>query len=267
MTFNQAARPDTIDVSGVQQIAQDIYRQVAVIFLNHLGPDLVSLVAHGSAVKGGMIAGSSDIDYVVFVAPEILTPGGELPLGQALGIHRDLARIGIAPFRYVQGLVAAAGSGPAPGFIPGTYQVVTGSPDVPVATGQGLLETAAHDLARLDITAIRDRLSNALLDHGEGRLSRQVRGLATWVWPAMYQVAALALNDGLAAWQQTKPEVVAMLGDDPVVGPPVQEWMTAITRHHAVGESVATALAAIGAGVAFLDATALWYRERLGRES
>jgi hypothetical protein len=214
-----------------------------------------------------MIRGSSDLDYMAFVSPAIVTPSGELPLDRAIGIQHDLARIDAAPFRYVQGKVYPIGRGPETSFIPGTCEVVTGSPDIPLATRQGLLDAAERDLARLDIAAIQDRLSNALLDHGEGRLARQVRLLCTDVWPTMFQVAALAMGDGLAAWQRTKLEIVAILGDDPVVGPPLQGWMTAILHHHAVGESVDSALEAIASGVAFLDAAARWHRERFGQDS
>jgi hypothetical protein len=175
-----------------------------------------------------------------------------------MGIHRDLARIDPAPFRYLQVYAHAQGAKHGVGFIPGTYQVVHGSPDVTLATADELADSARMALLALDPDAIRDRLSNALLDHGEGRLSRQVRFMCTDVWPTMYQVATMSMGDGLAAWRLTKPEVVAALATEPVVGSPLQRWWNVITSHYAAGEPVDSALEALGAGVAFLEAATVW---------
>lgn len=251
-----------VDVSAVQPIARDIVRQVARIFHQHLGKDLVTLVAHGSAVKGGFIGGSSDVDFVLFVAPGVLTAGDQLPFERALAVHRDLAAVALAPFRYVQSVVYPVGGRPGPGFIPATFQVVLGSADVPLATGDDLLAAANLALGQLDPTAIRDQVSNALLDHGEHRLSRQVRILSTRLGPVMYQVASLQLGDGLAAWQRTKPEIVEVLSSDSIIGKPLRQWMDTITRYHADGEPAPSALTALASGVAFMDAASNWYRAR-----
>jgi len=64
-------------------------------------------------------------------------------------------------------------------------------------------------------------------------------------------------------WRRPKGEVVALLRDDPLVGLPLTRWVQAVTRHYAGGEAVDTALDAIRAGVAFLDAVAEWARHRL----
>ncbi len=251
-----------IDVTGVQPAAQAIVRRLARVYLDHLGPALETLVAHGAAVKGGYIRGASDVDVVAFVEPEILTSSGQLPLEQALDLHRDLARIDSAPFRYLQGYVYPIGGRPGPGFIPGTFHVVVGAGTVPIATSDELLLEARKALAALDPTVLTTRLSNALLDHGEGRLFRQMRFLCTDVWPAMYHVACVQEGDGMAAWQRTKSEVVPILGDDPIVGPPLRRWVDAVTRHYAGEETVETALDGIRAGVAFLEAAAEWWRCR-----
>ena len=251
-----------INLGQVQPVAHDIARKVASVFIRHLDPDLVSLVVHGSGVKGGLIAGSSDLDFAALVRPEALTTGRELPFDRVIALHRDLARIDPAPFRYIQGYVDAGGVKHGLGFIPGRFQVIYGSADVPVATAEGLLESARTALHALDSAAIRDQFSNALLDHGEGRLSRLVRGLCTWVWPVMYQVTTVSLGDGLAAWQLAKPEVVSLLDADPVVGPPLRRWWEVITSHYAAGEPVESALDALTAGVGFLESAATWFRSR-----
>lgn len=250
----------TIDVTGLQPVARDVAHKVATVFTRHLGADLISLVAHGSGVKGGIIGGSSDLDFGVIVSPSSVTTGGQLPLERVVGLHRDLARIDPAPFRYIQVYADAAGARHGVGFIPGTYHVVYGSQHVPLATADALVESARATLRALDPAAIRDQFSNALLDHGEGRLPRLVRGLCTVIWPTMFQVACLREPDPIHAWQWTKPEVVERLGDDSIVGPPLQRWWNLITQHYAAGEPVESALEALTAGVRFLEAAATWFR-------
>jgi hypothetical protein len=245
-----------IDVTGVQPIAQDVVRAVAQVYLAHLGSALVSFVAHGSAVKGGMIVGSSDVDLVAFVEPSFLTPSEELPLEQALELHRGLAHIDPSPFRYVSGHLYRVGGGPGPGFIPGTHHVIWGSRDVPVATSEQLLAAARLALRAISPEVTSAQISNALLDHGEDRLFNQVRLLCTKVWPVMYQVACLKEGDGLSIWQQRKVEVVTLLNDDPVVGHNAMRWWDAVTGHYRGCEEVSTALETIRAGVAFLESAA-----------
>ncbi len=177
-------------------------------------------------------------------------------------LHRDLARIDPPPFQYLQGYVHPAGTMQGLGFIPGTFHIVTRSPDVPIATGEELLTGARHALAGLDPNAFRAWLSDALLNHGEGRLDRQVRWTCTDVWPLMYHVACVHLDDGLAAWQRTKPQVVALLAEDPIVGGPLVHWFDVITDHYASGEPLESALAALSAGAAFHDAAARWFNHR-----
>ncbi len=251
-----------IDVTGVQPSAKRIVEWIARVYIDHLGDGLVTLVAHGSAVKGGIIPGSSDVDTVAFVRPERLTTHGELPLDIALDLHRNLARIDPAPFRYLQAYVRPTGTMLGPGFIPGTFHIVTGASDVPIATGEELLDAARKALGELDPGAARAGISHALLNHGEGRLDRQLRWTCTDVWPLMYHVACVYLDDGLAAWQRTKHEVLAILRADPIVGDPLARWFEVVTNHYATGETLESALAALSAAAAFYDAAARWFAQR-----
>ena len=91
MTSTHESRLEPVDVSGVQPEAREILRRVATIWQDHLGTDLHSLVAHGSAVKGGLILGSSDVDYMAFVDSASVTAGGELP-HHLVGQHQVEAR-------------------------------------------------------------------------------------------------------------------------------------------------------------------------------
>lgn len=248
-----------VDVTGVQPSARRIIQRIARAYVDHLGDGLVTLVAHGSAVKGGIIPGSSDVDIVPFVRPERLTPHGELPLNIAIDLHRDLARIDPAPFRYLQTYVRPTGTMLGPGFIPGTFHIVTGVPEVPTATGEELLAAARMALAELDPDAARAGISHALLNHGEGRLDRQMRWTCTDVWPLMYHVACVHLDDGLAAWQRTKHEVLAILEDDPIVGHPLAHWFQIVTDHYSNGEPLESALAGLLAAAAFYEAVERWF--------
>ncbi|TYP70194.1 hypothetical protein [Paenibacillus methanolicus] len=86
---------------------QRINDEVSEIIQRQLGRHFVGLIVQGSAVKGGVIAGSSDIDYVLYVEDEALREGGRLPLPVCLAIHGELSRIEPAPFRYIQFSVAS----------------------------------------------------------------------------------------------------------------------------------------------------------------
>jgi hypothetical protein len=254
--------PDACDVTGIQPTAREIVRTMGRVYVTHLGSALSTLVAHGSAVRGGVIPRSSDVDIAAFVDPAILDERDELPLEQALRLHEDLARIDPAPFRYLQGHIYRAGQGPPVGFIPGTFHVVWGEPGVPLADQRQVVDAARCALGVLDPDAIRSRISNALLDHGEGRLDRQVRWLCTDVWPVIYQVACLNKGDGMEVWRLTKQEVVGRLQSEPLVGLAATAWFETVTAHYATGEALPTALQAIRAGMAMLDAAKVWTGQR-----
>ena len=249
-----------VDLSGVPDVGREIASAIADICLDELGDDLETLLFHGSAIKGGMIEGSSDFDFVMIVRPGCLTPGDELPLAHATELHCRLATIDPAPFRYLQGHICPRHRPPGAGFIAGTYAVVLGSPDIPLATSEQLLAAAHTSLANLDRARGRDRLANALLNHGEERLYREVRWLCTDVWPVSFHIACVVENNGLVAWQRNKLENVSFLQDDAIVGQPLVAWLEIVSHHYAAGETVESGLAAITAGAAFLDAAAEWYQ-------
>lgn len=254
------ARITVPSLPNVQPEAREIVSRLVDLCERQFGPDLRTLVIHGSGAKGGIIPGSSDLDFVMIVTPDLLTPGGELPFDRAVAFHAELARIDPAPFLYLQGNVYAGGDAKATRLIPGTYHIALGDPDVPLATSDTLIASAHSALARFDPDAYRNDRSNALLNHGEARLYRQVRWMCTDIWPMAFHIATLIEGDGLTAWRRTKHGTVAFLAQAPIVGGPLEGWLDAITRHHASGETTATALEALAVGVAFLDAASRWYR-------
>ncbi len=255
----------TADLTGIQPGARGIVRQIALLCREEFGAGLVTLLVHGSAARGGVIEGSSDVDFVAIVDPAVLTAGVELPLDRAMRFHLGLSRIDPTPFRYLQGYICTRESPPGLGFVPGAYQVVLGSRDVPHATGAGLIAAAEDALASFDPHAYRDRFSHALLCHGEDRIFRQVRWLCTDIWPMMYHIACLHVGDSVWTWQRTKHEIVELLAHDPIVGSPLQRWMKTVTRHYSAPETVNSALETLEAGVSFLDSAYAWGRLRLRR--
>ncbi len=245
----------------VQPEARELVSRLTDLCQRQFSSGLRTLVIHGSAAKGGVIPGSSDLDFVMIVEPRLLTAGGELPFERVVEFHAGLARIDPEPFLYLQGNIYPHGSPKGIGFIPGTYHVALGDRDVPLATSESLVESAHSALARFDPDGYRNDRSNALLNHGEARLFRQVRWMCTDIWPMAFHIATLVDGDGIRTWQHTKHQTVAFLTHDPIVGGPLARWLDAVTRHYASGETTATALEALTAGVAFLDAASRWYGE------
>lgn len=68
------------------------------------------------------------------------------------------------------------------------------------------------------------------------------------------------MRDTLAVWQHTKFEVAEFLAPEPAIGSPLRRWMDTVTHHYGSGETTSTALEAIRAGAAFLEAASEWCR-------
>ena len=100
----------TFDLSGLIPEARNIASEVAAIYWKHTQPWFVGLVCFGSAVKGGLIPGASDIDFHLDLEDAAFTATDVLRLDIALAIQADLAQINPAPFRYIDG---GAETGPA----------------------------------------------------------------------------------------------------------------------------------------------------------
>lgn len=249
-----------LDVSGVQPEAQRTVERVARIFVTHLGQSLVSLIAHGSAVKGGYIPRGSDIDLKLIVTPPVLDDIGALPLDIAIQIHRDLAVIDPAPFRYLQARVHRVGARTEAGFIRGAYHVVYGDEELPLATDEELRQNAHVALSGLNPVVISARASNHLLDHGEDRLFRELRLLCTAIWPTLYHVVSLIDNDAVATWSLTKSAAIARTNPETDVGQSIRTFYSTVVAHYRDGEAVETALESVASGVAFLHLTASWYQ-------
>lgn len=218
---------------------------VADVYVRHTRPWFVGLVAFGSYVKGGMVAGSSDLDLRLYLEREAFD-GERLPWPVVRAIQADLAEVDPAPFAYVQ--CHATPVDEAEPLVPGTWRLLDGTCPARAATAGEVREAALRTLAFTQ--RARDRVREALLDSGGGRLEREVRLMATDVWPAVYAAACLTDPDPLGVWALPKTGAVARLGM------PAREagerFLAALAAYHANGERPGDALATIDAGLAVL---------------
>jgi hypothetical protein len=246
------------DLSRVIPEARQIVERAASVYVRHAADDFVGLIVHGSAVKGGFIAGCSDIDFQLYLRREAFDENGNLPYERALQIHRDLARIDPAPFQYIQ--CYAFGGAQRPGWtgpISGTYAVVAGLLPVPEATSEELRSSALDRLRAIDPS---ERFRDSLLDHGGGRLSRQVRLLCTDVWPALYSLLIIRGDDPVASWNMTRHQAIAALNQDTDAARAIRRFNEALSEYYPEGQSTDGALEVLRTGVAFLRAAAVQAR-------
>lgn len=247
------------NVADLRLETRTIVEKVSDIYVKHTKPWFIGLVVHGSAVKGGFISGCSDIDFVLYVEDKALNERQELPLSITMAIHRELATIDIAPFRYIQFRVATPSHRAFGNVIPGTYLLVAGRLLQPEISNEQLLELCKVGLTELD----PDRIiaSHRLLDHGEGRLQRIVRGVCTVVYPVLFQVLSIQHGDGYRIWNLNKFEAIELLPEDSVLGDKIQAFYSAVRRYYPNETDVDDALETIEYGVDFLKTAKQWWDE------
>jgi hypothetical protein len=253
-----------IDVSGLVPEARQTARQVAELFYRHTRPWFIGLVGFGSAVKGAVIPGASDIDFHlylkddIFVNPDALT----LPLDLSLTIQRGLAQIDPSPFAYIDGGPERAVIPPGHvGPVPGAYHLIAGRLPVPEATSDSLKAEARAGLDRLD--PIPGFLTEGLFHAGtsHGTLDLTVRRLAQVVWPVIFQVLALQQEDACAVWALPKDQAVLALAPDSPPGQAARAfYQAALTYYKAAGqERLDLAFIFIEQGVLFRQAAKDWW--------
>jgi hypothetical protein len=249
----------TVDLSGLVPEARPIVDRVAGVYLGHVAPWFVGLLAHGSAVKGGYIPGCSDVDLQLYLADDAFGPGGQLPLALGLAVRRDLEAIDTAPFRYVQ--CYARDCRPRAGWvgpIPGAYHLVAGCLPIPEATAAELRASAARALAELE--PLPDHVMSRLLGHGSERLARSLRLLCTQVWPVLYHVLAVQAPDAVAVWNLPKGRAIAALPPASSLRREAEAFHRAVWAYYPAEDSLEGALALIEHGVNFLGAAKAWWQ-------
>lgn len=244
----------TINVSGLMPEAQAIAAQAAAIYYKHTAPWFIGLVAHGSVVKGGYIPNCSDIDFQLYLTAEAFAADSELPLPLGIAIHKELAQIAPAPFRYIQCYALTDRLRPDwIGPIPGAHHLVAGRIPVPLATADALCASAKKDLAALQPDALN------LLSHGGGRLERMIRLHCTKVWPVLYQVVALQQDDPIRVWNLPKAQVIALLPTESELGQTIRRYDQAVRTYYPNEQPVADGLRVLETGTAFLEAAKRWW--------
>ena len=250
-----------IDLSGLTAEARPIVRQVAQVYLKHTAPWFIGLLAHGSAVKGGIIPNCSDIDFQLYLDRSAFSWQGQLPLELGFAVHRDLEGLRLWPFRYVQ-CYARTGEPKENwvGPIPGTYHLVAGKLPVPEATAEDLRASARLALAELDPAPAF--IQSNLLGPGGVRLERNVRLLCTKVWPVLYQVLTLREKetDPIGLWCLTKEQAIERLPNETALRETIRAFYRAVWEYYPAEDSLENALAVIESGAAFLGAASSWWR-------
>lgn len=255
-----------LNLDGIQEEARPIVRRAAGVYRKHTAPWFIGLVVHGSAVKGGVIPGCSDLDMQIYLEPEALDWHGHLPLELGFAIRRDLEGMELWPFRYLQCYTFTAEMpedwvGP----IPGTYRLVAGRLPVAEASAEQLRRSAARSLGALD--AAPTYLVGKLLGPdgqrsgtvGGVRLARSLRLLCTQVWPVLYQVLTLQEEDVLAVWRLPKAEAIARLPGADGLRAAGENFHRAVLAYYPAEDSLEGALAIMRAGVDFLQAAKSWW--------
>jgi hypothetical protein len=249
------------DVSGLVPEARSIVQQVAGVYMRHTAPWFIGLIAHGSAVKGGVIPNCSDIDFQLYLRDPAFSWQGQLPLELGCAIRRDLEGINLVPFRYVQCYLRRPEPDPnLVGPIPGAYHLVAGELPVSEATAQDLHRSARRALDELD-TAPRF-IMGKLLGPGGVRLERSIRLLCTKVWPVLYQVLTLydQESDPIRLWCLSKERAIRSLPHDTPLHDTIQAFHRTVWAYYPDEASLENALSVFQTGVAFLQAAADWWQ-------
>jgi hypothetical protein len=255
------------DITPLSPSVRPIVLAAAEVYYRYTRPWFIGLLIHGSAYKGGVIPGCSDIDLQLYLENEAFDGYGGLPIELAATIQRDLSTIDTRPFQYIQ--TYAFPRTPLPiierkhrtGPIPGAYHILRGTLPIPEATEAELLAGSQRTLQQIPqwiANAPRD-----LLEHGSGKLQRAARFMCTDVWPTLYSFLTLRDGHPFAIWRLPKEEAIALTTENDPIGREIRVFYHVAHRYFGQ-EELATegALQAIVQGVKFLQAAENWYKEQ-----
>jgi hypothetical protein len=255
------------DVSPLVPEARPIVLEASQIFYKHLHPWLTGILVHGSAYKGGSIPNCSDVDIQLYLKAEAFDQEGTISLPLAIMIHRELTRINVAPFQYIQGYTLPENPtmllekrqwiGP----IPGAYHMVLGTLPIPEATAAQIIQSAKWTLERQ--RAVRADVSLDLFQHGGGKLERRVRFLCTDIWPALYSIMTLQTQKPLYIWQQCKENVIELLPEQEPLGKTIRAFYRSVYTYYTEEQSVEQALLILEQGVHFSRLATQWYQQEV----
>lgn len=181
-----------------------------------------AIVFHGSAAKGGFIAGFSDVDLMVLLKSECFDEFG-LGLDYAFAIHERIASLAWdrAAARYPQVYFYDQRRMPDwwTGPVPSASLVLYGAfPQRLRPTSDGMRVAALH-LLRDELPNLIRNDAESLADSADRDLPRRLRLLSTRVTPALFSLLVLRSEDPLGEWARTKQEAAEVLTEEyPGVG-------------------------------------------------
>ena len=172
-------------------------------------------------------------------------------------IHRDLTKIDIYPFSYIQCEAYQQNfQKTTTPPVPGAYHLIAGKLPIKAATNQQLKESAKRSLDHLEVTP---RFLSNLLDHGEERLTRLVRLLSTQVSPIIYHILAIEKENAIETWQLPKNEAIKLLPTKEMRFYAEQFYESA-KRFYPEKKSIEDALGMVQYGVSFFQSAKHWYQ-------
>ncbi len=258
------------DVSPCVLEARQIIQAAANVYMKHLQEELRCILIHGSAYKGGFIAGCSDIDFQLYLDNAAFTSTGEIALDRALAIQRDLAQINPAPFLYIQAYtyslqpLAHKKVRSHLGPVPGTYHLLFGTLPRPEAQPEQVLQRAHETLK--GIRRIPGEVAEDLIGAGGERIWRKVRLLCTDIWPTLYSLLTVRqAEEPMSVWRLPKTAVITQLSENEPAGREIRRFYTTVTAYYSQGLPHELALQALERGVIFTQTVIDWYEENYGQ--
>lgn len=247
-----------IDVSALVPEAREIVEQTARAYLRHTAPWFVGLLAHGSSVKGGFIAGCSDIDLHLYLTRDAFSWHGQIPSSIAVPIQNDLRNIDPSPFRYIQCYSLSDTLRPGwVGPIPATYHMVAGKRPVPEATAPQLYDAARRALDSLDPNP--QHVVSAMLGQGGGRVGRNIRLLCTEVWPVVFQVLTVGADEPIGVWSLNKVDAIEQLPEGEIKSW-ARQFHEGVLAYYPDEANLEAAKSVVDSGFGFLDAAQRWWK-------
>lgn len=188
-------------LQNIEGEAKPIIEQAANVYYKHTKNQLIGIIIHGSVITGDFIPGCSDIDI------KLLMNVTNLDLGKYYDIHKELAKIDVTPFRYIQcDIIGKSLPENYAGFVSGTYEVIYGENFIPDMPPEQIRENSIKSIRSIDVFP---RFAyESLLDHGGNRLSQNTRLMITKIWPTLKNCLIIEGNDPIRVWRLSKVEAI-----------------------------------------------------------
>lgn len=188
-------------LQNIAEEAKPIILAAAKIYYKHTKEHLIGIVIHGSVITKDFIPCCSDIDI------KLILNDTNLELSKYYEIHKELSKIEVTPFRYIQcDILSKSSTENNSAFISGTYEVIYGDNSIVEMTPQQLIKNSIESIRALD--ALPKFAYESLLDHGGQRLSQNTRLMITKIWPALKNYLIVKGYDPILVWRLSKLDTI-----------------------------------------------------------